>query len=142
MGMGLSVHGHASQSPTLATATGLEQLPQELLVHILSFLSLSDIGNLCLTGSSRLGEQVTTWMLSRAFARKVEATLNNGPSFIAPTEEELVDNWLEATRQVCVLNNLFSLSVSQLFVCFYRPPSPLLLSLTLNNSIFLGRRPC
>ena len=116
MGMGLSVHGHGSQSQALATATGLEQLPQELLVHILSFLSLSDIGNLCLTGSSRLGEQVTTWMLSRAFARKVEATLNNGPSFIAPTEEELVDNWLEATRQVCVLNNLLTY-----FVCFTNP---------------------
>ena len=104
MGMGLSVHGHGSQSQALATATGLEQLPQELLVHILSFLSLSDIGNLCLTGSSRLGDQVTTWMLSRAFARKVEATLNCGPSETTPTEEELVDSWLEATRQVCVLN--------------------------------------
>ena len=109
MGMGLSVHGHGSQSRALATATGLEQLPQELLVHILSFLSLSDIGNLCLTGSSRLGDQVTTWMLSRAFAMKVEATLNNGSSETTPTEEELVDSWLEATRQVCVLYNLFSL---------------------------------
>ena len=109
MGMGLSVHGHGSQSRALATATGLEQLPQELLVHILSFLSLSDIGNLCLTGSSRLGDQITTWMLSRAFARKVEATLNHGLSETTPTEEELVDSWLEATRQVCVLYNLFSL---------------------------------
>ena len=41
---------------------GLHRLPQELLVTILSYLPLSDIGNLSLCGSMRIREQITSWM--------------------------------------------------------------------------------
>ena len=50
---------------------GLHRLPQELLVTILSYLPLSDIGNLSLCGSMRIREQVTSWMNTRTFRNKV-----------------------------------------------------------------------
>ena len=50
---------------------GLHRLPQELLVTILSYLPLSDIGNLSLCGSMRIREQVTSWMNTSNFCNKV-----------------------------------------------------------------------
>ena len=57
-----------ASSPSLP---GLDRLPQELLVTILSYLPLSDIGNLSLGGSMRIREQITSWINTRNFRNKV-----------------------------------------------------------------------
>ena len=49
----------------------LEQLPQELFVHIVSLLPLSDTGNLALTGSAGIRTKIIDWMMSRSFQRKI-----------------------------------------------------------------------
>ena len=53
----------------------LEQLPQELFVRILSMLSLSDVGNLSLTGSTRIRTKIIDWMKSKSFQKKISVTL-------------------------------------------------------------------
>ena len=55
-------------SPSLS---GLHKLPQELLVTILSYLSLSEIGKLSLCGSMRIREQIASWINTRNFRNKV-----------------------------------------------------------------------
>ena len=50
---------------------GLDRLPQELLVTILSYLDLAEIGKLSLCGSMRIREQITSWMSTRNFGNKV-----------------------------------------------------------------------
>ena len=47
---------------TILVHNPLDLLPDELLTHIISFLSLSDIGMLCLTGSSLLRERAMSWI--------------------------------------------------------------------------------
>ena len=53
----------------------LEQPPQELYVHILSMLSLSDVGNLSLTGSTRIRTKIIDWIMSKSFQRKISVSL-------------------------------------------------------------------
>ena len=43
----------------------LEGLPQELFVHVVSLLSLPDIGNLSLTGSAGIKAKIIDWIMSR-----------------------------------------------------------------------------
>ena len=51
-------------------------LPDEILAHIISFLSLSDIGMLCLTGSSLLRERVVAWISTNSCCKKVTSSLS------------------------------------------------------------------
>ena len=73
-----------ASSPSLR---GLDRLPQELLVTILSYLPLSDIGKLSLCGSMRIREQITSWINTRNFRNKVDtSTIHNfmNSSFLKP----------------------------------------------------------
>ena len=68
---------HNSRLVSSLPLPGLHNLPQELLVTILSYLSLPDIGNLSLCGSLRIRDQITTWMTSRNFCNKVTFNLTS-----------------------------------------------------------------
>ena len=50
-------------------------IPDEVLSHIISFLSLGDIGMLCLTGSSSLRDRVVAWITTTSCSKKVTRTL-------------------------------------------------------------------
>ena len=49
----------------------LALLPDEVLSHIISFLSLTDIGMICLTGSSWLRDRMVAWINTTSCSRKV-----------------------------------------------------------------------
>lgn len=88
-------------------------LPQELLVHILNLLSISDIGNLCLSGSMELRDRIITWIQSRSFANKVRGYLLEDAG---DREEECVDKWIEVNGQFGVLAK----RASMIFTTSYR----------------------
>ena len=50
-------------------------IPDEVLSHIISFLSMADIGVLCLTGSSILMNRVVAWIATISCSKKVIRTL-------------------------------------------------------------------
>ena len=64
--------GHCARLASSPSLRGLDRLPQELLVTILSYLPLSDIGNLSLCGSMRIREQITSWMNTSNLRIKVK----------------------------------------------------------------------
>ena len=79
----------------------LERLPQEMFVQIISLISLSDLGNLSLTGSPRLREKIISWITSRSFTKKMSALLEV-PATSLVTEQAL-DSWQQVTRDFGVL---------------------------------------
>ena len=52
----------------------LLMIPEELLAHI-SFVSLADIGVMCLTGSTRLKDRVVAWITTTSCCKKVMVSL-------------------------------------------------------------------
>ena len=97
----------------------LDRLPQELLVTILSYLDLAEIGKLSLCGSMRIREQISSWMSTRNFRNKVKRSLNfEFCSFLKrvfsqvnrilksnchESEEAGVDSWLQVMGEVGLL---------------------------------------
>ena len=63
-------------------------LPDELLAHIISFLYLSDIGMLCLTGSSLLRERVVAWISTNSCCKKMMSSLSK-----ECMDHELLSGW-------------------------------------------------
>ena len=61
---------------TVQPEVGLESLPNELFYQILATLPLSDIGSLCLTGSSLLLSKVVSWISSSACSRAIVVIMN------------------------------------------------------------------
>ena len=61
---------------TILLPNPLLLLPDELLAHIISFLSLSDIGMLCLTGSSLLRERVVAWISTNSWCKNMTSSLS------------------------------------------------------------------
>ena len=53
----------------------LALIPDEVLSHIISFLSLTDIGMICLTGSSWLRDRMVAWINTTSCSRKVSMNL-------------------------------------------------------------------
>ena len=51
-------------------------IPDELLTHIFSFLSLSDIGMNCLTGSSLLRDKVVAWITTTSCCKRIMGGVN------------------------------------------------------------------
>lgn len=100
---------------------GLHRLPQELLVTILSYLDLTEIGKLSLCGSMRIREQITSWMSTRNFRNKVlrffvpscDASSHDVLLFSQvnrilkshrhESEEAGVDSWLQVMGEVGLL---------------------------------------
>ena len=79
----------------------LEQLPQELFVRILSMMSLSDVGNLSLTGSTRIRTKIIDWMKSKSFQKKISVTL--GVPVSSLTTEDGLDSWKRVTKEFGIL---------------------------------------
>ena len=48
---------------------------EEVLAHIISFLSLADIGIMCLTGSTLLKDRVVAWITTTSCCKKVTVSL-------------------------------------------------------------------
>ena len=74
-------------------------IPEELLTRIFSFLSLSDIGMLCLTGSSSLRNRVMAWITTTSCCKKVTGSL---------TKEKIkqqagYEEWLRSNHQFGLL---------------------------------------
>ena len=74
----------------------LERLPQEMFVQIISMISLSDLGNLSLTGSARLREKIISWINSRSFQNKMAALLQVPASSLVTAEA--LDSWQQVSR--------------------------------------------
>ena len=72
-----------------------------MFVQIISLISLSDLGNLSLTGSPRLREKIISWITSRSFTKKM-STLLEVPATSLVTEQAL-DSWQQVTRDFGVL---------------------------------------
>ena len=79
----------------------LEQLPQELFVRILSMMSLTDVGNLSLTGSTRIRTKIIDWMKSKSFQKKISVTLGLPVSSL--TTEDGLDSWRKVTKEFGML---------------------------------------
>ena len=79
----------------------LERLPQEMFVQIISLISLSDLGNLSLTGSPRLREKIISWINSRSFQRKMAALLEVPASSLVTAEA--LDSWQQVSRDFGLL---------------------------------------
>ena len=79
----------------------LERLPQEMFVKIISLISLSDLGNLALTGSTRLKDKIISWITSSSFQRKMSALLELPASSLVT--EQALDKWQQLTRDFGVL---------------------------------------
>ena len=75
----------------------LEQLPQELFVHIVSLLPLSDTGNLALTGSAGIRNKIIDWMMSRSFQRKISRMITVPVSSLVAADQ--VETWKEVTAE-------------------------------------------
>ena len=74
-------------------------IPEEILTHIFSFLSLSDIGMLCLTGSFSLRNRVMAWITTTSCCKKVTGSL---------TKEKIkqqagYEEWLRSNHQFGLL---------------------------------------
>ena len=79
----------------------LERLPQEMFVHIIYMISLSDLGNLSLTGSPRLRDKIISWITSSSFQRKMSALLDV-PATSLFTQQAL-DSWQQVSRDFGLL---------------------------------------
>ena len=79
----------------------LERLPQEMFVQIISMISLSDLGNLSLTGSARLREEIISWINSRSFQNKMAALLQVPASSLVTAEA--LDSWQQVSRDFGLL---------------------------------------
>ena len=79
----------------------LERLPQEMFVHIINMISLSDLGNLSLTGSSRLRDKIISWITSGSFLKKMSGLLEV-PATSLVTEQAL-DSWQQVSRDFGLL---------------------------------------
>ena len=79
----------------------LERLPQEMFVQIISLISLSDLGNLSLTGSPGLREKIISWITSRSFQKKMAALLQVPASSLVTTEA--LARWQQVTRDFGLL---------------------------------------
>ena len=79
----------------------LEQLPQELFVRILSMMSLTDVGNLSLTGSTRIRTKIIDWIKSKSFQKKISVTL--GVPVSSLTTEDGLDSWKRVTKEFGIL---------------------------------------
>ena len=74
-------------------------IPDEVLSHIISFLSMADIGILCLTGSSSLRDRVVVWITTTSLAKKVTMGLTRE---LANCQTGY-DEWITSCKQVGVL---------------------------------------
>ena len=79
----------------------LEELPQELFVHVISMLPLSDVGTLSLTGSSRIQAKIIDWITSRSFLKKISSLLAMPvPSLVT---EDGLESWKQVTSEFGLL---------------------------------------
>ena len=74
-------------------------IPDEVLSHIISFLSLADIGMLCLTGSSSLRDRVVVWITTTSCAKKVILGLTKEMK----DRQTGYDEWIISCKQFGVL---------------------------------------
>jgi len=74
-------------------------IPEELLAHIISFLSLSDIGVMCLTGSTLLKDRVVAWITTTSCCKKVMVSLTKEMM----NQEAGYDEWVKVCRQFGLL---------------------------------------
>ena len=79
----------------------LERLPQELFVQIISMISLSDLGNLSLAGSSTLRDKIISWILSKSFEKKMASRLEVPADSLVTLEA--LDSWQQLTRDFGLL---------------------------------------
>ena len=95
-------------------------IPDELFVHILSFLPMSDIGNLSLTGSYLLRDKVIAWIKSIYCHKQATITLSSDIG----DHEQQYQEWVGVCRQfglLCKKASVLcstSLSLSLLFSNF------------------------
>lgn len=73
-------------------------IPDEVLAHIFSFLSQSDIGTLCMTGSTDLTDRVRASINTTSFCNRIIVSLANNIA-----EREGYHQWLELCRQFGLL---------------------------------------
>ena len=73
-------------------------IPEEILFTIFSYLPLTDIGQLCLTGSSLLINRVVTWLNSSLCAKKVSMFL---PRYM--TGHQFYEVWVKKCQHFGVL---------------------------------------
>ena len=85
----------------------LEELPQELFVHIISGLSLSAVGNLSLTGSSIIKDRIIDWIMSRSFQKKISSLLDMSAQSLV-TEDGL-ESWRKVTSEFGLLTKKLSM---------------------------------
>ena len=97
----LGARGASTRSEDSKDHYYLEQLPQELYVHILSMLSLSDVGNLSLTGSTRIRTKIIDWIMSKSFQRKISVSLAVPVSSL--TTADGLDCWKKVTKEFGML---------------------------------------
>jgi len=69
-------------------------IPDELLSYIFSFVSLDDIGMLCLTGSTLMRDRVVLWINSAACYKKLSTNLAS-----TIDTESAYDAWIAVCRQ-------------------------------------------
>ena len=73
-------------------------VPQEILAHLFSYLSLSDIGQLCLTGSPMLRDRVLIWINTVPCSRRIVDSLPDKLD-----TEEGFQEWVRRCKQFGVL---------------------------------------
>ena len=93
--------------PSIATTYYLEEIPQEMFVLIISQLSLSDLGNLSLTGSSRIKAKITDWIMSRSFLKKISSLL--AMPLTSLTTEDGFGAWRKVTSEFGTLAKKLSM---------------------------------
>ena len=74
-------------------------IPDEVLSHIISFLSMADTGMLCLTGSSSLRDRVVVWITTTSCAKKVIL----GLTMEMRDRQTGYDEWIISCKQFGVL---------------------------------------
>ena len=85
----------------------LEELPQELFDHIISGLSLRDVGNLSLTGSSSIKARIIDWIMSKSFQKKISSLLDmSAPSLVT---ENGLESWRKVTSEFGILTKKLSM---------------------------------
>ena len=75
-------------------------IPDEVLFSIFSYLPVSDIGLLCITGSSQLIDRVVVWMNSSLCAKKVCTNLTRD---LTCSQAEYYGAWVHACKQFGLL---------------------------------------
>ena len=79
----------------------LLSIPEELLAHIMSFLSLSDIGVMCLTGSNLLKDRMVAWITTTTCCKKVIGSL--AKDMMDKHKQAGYEEWVRVCRQFGLL---------------------------------------